>query len=75
LHTIAFLRAHGLAELEHRFAVRGVRHRAYPNLVLLKYSQIDSPMAEPVVQECRGLISRPRSTGPRRGCTRSWTDR
>jgi hypothetical protein len=56
LHTIAFLRAHGLAELEHRFAVRGVRHRAYPNLVLLKYSQIDSPMAEPVVQECRGLI-------------------
>ena len=56
LYTIAFLRAHGLAELAERFAVRPVRHRAYPNLVLLKYSQIDSPMAEPVVRECRGLI-------------------
>jgi hypothetical protein len=56
LHTVAFLRAHGLAELATRFAVRGVRHRAHPNLVLLRYSQIDSPMAEPVVQECRGLI-------------------
>ena len=55
-HAVAFLRQHGLTELERRFAVRGVRHRAYPNLVLLKYNQIDSPMAEPVVQECRGLI-------------------
>ena len=56
LHTVAFLQQHGLAELERRYAVRGVRHRAYPNLVLLKYNQIDSPMADPVVQECRGLI-------------------
>ncbi len=56
LHTTAFLRGHGLDELARRFAVRGVRHPAYPSLVLLKYNQIDSPMAEPVVQECRGLI-------------------
>ena len=56
LHAVAFLRAHGLAELAARFAVRGVRHPKYPNLILLKYNQIESPMAEPVVQECRGLI-------------------
>ena len=55
-HTVAFLRQHGLSELERRLAVRAVRHPAYPNLVLLKYSQIDSPMADPVVQECRGII-------------------
>ena len=55
-HSVAFLRQHGLAELERRFAVRGVRHRTFPNLVLLKYNQIDSPMADPVVQECRGII-------------------
>ena len=56
LHTVAFLREHGLAELQQRYAVRGVRHGAFPNLVLFRYSQIDSPMAEPLVQECRGLI-------------------
>ncbi len=56
LHTVAFLRQHGLDELARLFAVRAVRHPAYPNLVLLKYNQIESPMAEPVVQECRGLI-------------------
>ncbi len=56
LHTIAVLHQHGLDELARRFAVRAVRHAAYPNLVLLRYNQIESPMAEPVVQECRGLI-------------------
>ncbi len=36
--------------------MRAVRHPKYRSLVLLKYSQIDSPMAEPIVQECRGII-------------------
>ena len=52
-----FLRTGGtpdaLAEL---YAVKAVRHKAYPNLVLLKYSQIASDMSLPIVQECRGII-------------------
>jgi hypothetical protein len=32
------------------------RHEKIPNLVSLKYDQIASPMSNPAVQECRGLI-------------------
>src|SRR5438045_764436 len=51
-----FLRSNSLAELEQRYAVAHKRHLRYPHLVLLKYSQIDSPMGERIVQECRGCI-------------------
>lgn len=45
-----------LDDLASRFAIKATRSVAHPSLVLLKYSQIDSPMAEPLVRECRGLI-------------------
>ena len=45
-----------LAELYSRFHIGVRRHGAYDNLVQLKYSQIESPMAEEVVQCCRGII-------------------
>lgn len=45
-----------LDDLAARYGVVAKRHPAHPNLVLLKYDQIDSPMAEPIVQECRGII-------------------
>lgn len=32
------------------------KHELYPNLVLFKYSQIDSPMHDSIVQECRGVV-------------------
>lgn len=32
------------------------RGTEFPNLVLLKYDQIESPMADPLVQQCRGVI-------------------
>ncbi len=52
-----FLRTGGtLAALAEQYAVKAVRHKAYPNLVLLKYSQIASDMSLPIVQECRGII-------------------
>ena len=53
MHTVQFLHEHGLEELCGRYAIRAKRHRNHPNL---KYSQILSPMHEPVVRECRGLI-------------------
>jgi T4 RnlA family RNA ligase len=34
----------------------GIRHNVYGSLVVLDYSQIDSPKAHPIVMECRGLI-------------------
>lgn len=45
-----------LNDLESEYSITHKRHGKYPNLVLLKYSQIDSPMSEKIVQECRGII-------------------
>jgi hypothetical protein len=46
----------GLDEFCRRYSIRTARHAQHPNLVLFKYHQTDSPMSEPVVQHCRGLI-------------------
>lgn len=43
-------------DLEARYRVSHRRHLIYPNLILFKYSQIDSPMGEPIVQQARGII-------------------
>ena len=52
-----FLRDGGtLQQLEEKFALKYRPHVRYPNLYSLKYNQIESPFAEPLVQECRGLI-------------------
>lgn len=52
-----FLRSGGsLAELQSKYAVKTSRSLKHPSLVLLKYHQTESPMAERIVQECRGLI-------------------
>ena len=46
----------GLNALHETYAIDFKRHNEHPNLVLLKYNMIDSPMGEKIVQECRGLI-------------------
>lgn len=56
METVKYLRSDGLQSLVDTFKVTARRHGKYPGLVQLKYSQIDSPMGERVVQECRGLI-------------------
>lgn len=43
-------------QLFEKFAIGARRHCEYPNLVLFKYNQIDSPMDNPIVRECRGII-------------------
>lgn len=45
-----------LEDLTADYAIKANRHKTFPNLVLLKYNQIDSPMGEAIPQECRGLI-------------------
>lgn len=57
LHVQTHLRAGGTLDgLRQRYAITAKRHGKYNNLVLLKYNQIESPFAERIVQECRGLI-------------------
>lgn len=57
LKVQSFLRGGGTIEdLETKYAITAKRHGEYPQLVLLKYSQIDSPFAEQIVRECRGII-------------------
>lgn len=51
-----YLREEGLEKLCDGYYIKTNRHQQYPNLVCLKYSQIDSPMSEKVVQQSRGII-------------------
>ena len=52
-----YLREGGtLAALASERAIKVKRHDGHAGLVLLKYDQIASQMADPVVQDCRGLI-------------------
>jgi len=53
----SYLRNGGtLDELKVKYAINSTRHKVYPNLVLLKYNQIESPFSEPLVCEARGII-------------------
>ncbi len=51
-----YLRQHGLETLSETYHIKVTRHRQYPDLVCLKYSQIESPLGEKIVQQCRGII-------------------
>jgi hypothetical protein len=52
----SFLREHSIEELERRFAITAKPHKTFPNLYLFKYNQLESPFAERIVQESRGVI-------------------
>jgi RNA ligase-like protein len=56
LQTVDYVRAHGVSALVDRLHIIVRRHGQYQNLVHLKYNQIESPMDDPVVQECRGIV-------------------
>jgi len=56
LHVQNFLSNKSLADLNAMYGVSYNRSAKYPNIVTLKYSMIDSPMSEPIVRECRGII-------------------
>lgn len=45
-----------LKSLEEKYHLLIRRGKEFPNLVLFKYHQIESPMSEPLVRQCRGLI-------------------
>ena len=45
-----------LESLASKYSIKVKPHPKYPALVQLKYSQIDSPMGNELIQECRGCI-------------------
>lgn len=49
-------RAARLRQLSEQYSISVKRHPNYPELVMFKYDQINSPMGDPLVQECRGII-------------------
>jgi hypothetical protein len=56
LAVVEALAAEGLEALAARLSLQVRRHREHPQLALLKYSTIDSPMGDPVVRQCRGIV-------------------
>lgn len=54
METIKYIKEHGIESLERDFMIKP---KVYPEgLIVLNYSQTESPKAHPVVMECRGLI-------------------
>lgn len=51
-----YLRENGLEKLSNEYQIKVNRHQKYSNLVCLKYSQLNSPMNEIIVQQSRGII-------------------
>ncbi|MEM9543449.1 MAG: T4 RnlA family RNA ligase [Cyanobacteria bacterium P01_E01_bin.42] len=56
MKLIDYLCDRGLENLCSQYHLKANRHHQYPNLVCLKYSQIESPMEEIIVQQARGII-------------------
>jgi hypothetical protein len=61
LSTVKFLRSYentsdAIQTLKDKYFIKVNAHSKYPNLLQFKYDQLDSPMKEELVQECRGLI-------------------
>lgn len=51
-----YLRVAGLEKLAQTYNIKVNRHSNFENLVCLKYSQVESPLGETIVQQCRGII-------------------
>jgi hypothetical protein len=51
-----FLRANPLASIEPAYQIAAKRHPLFSSLVMFKYAHTGSPMHEPIVRECRGII-------------------
>ena len=56
LEVQKYLDNNSIEDLKEEFKIKVVEHKNFSNLKLFKYSQIESPFKEKIVQECRGLI-------------------
>ncbi len=55
LHVQKFLSENSIEDLTQQLGIKAVVHPSLP-LVILNYSQIDSPKTHSIVRECRGLV-------------------
>ena len=53
LETVKYLRENGLESLLKKFNLAQKRHSKYPNIIQLKYDQVDSDFNHQVVNECK----------------------
>ncbi len=51
-----YLQLNGLDTLCQTYAIKASWHQELTQLVCLKYSQLESPMGEKIVQQCRGIV-------------------
>jgi len=51
-----YLLNHSLEDLTNEYKIRVTRHKKYPELLHLKYNQIESDFSQQIVKECRALI-------------------
>lgn len=56
IKLVQFLKENGLEKLQSEFAIKATFSKKHPQLVCLKYNQIESPLNNEVVQQCRGII-------------------
>lgn len=53
---IDYIKAHGLEALAEHKKIDVKYHKNYPQLVMLKYRQLESDFHDPIVRLCRGII-------------------
>lgn len=56
LQVLQYLHSYSIDQLQQELFIKVREHRYHPNLICLNYSQINSPLSNPVVKECRSLI-------------------
>ena len=56
LKVVTLLRQKSLDYVVKQYNLNCKQHSKYANLRQLTYSQLESPMGSPIVQECRGLV-------------------
>jgi len=56
IHVQQYLKTKSLDDLTAEFGIKITKHPFGLPLVILNYSQFDSPKDHPLVRECRGLV-------------------
>lgn len=56
LQVLEYLSDYGIKYLQQELFIKVREHKYHPHLLCLNYSQVDSPLSNPIVKECRSLI-------------------
>jgi len=56
IELVNYIKENGLEKLLSEFKIKATYSEKHPQLVCLKYNQVESPLKEKVAQQCRGII-------------------